>query len=111
MKKEVITLTKDAVDKIKVLLAKRAKTSLGVRISIKQGGCSGLSYVVEYADDYRQFEEVVEIDDIKIFIDPKALMYIIGSEMDYIEEKFQAGFVFNNPNKRASCGCGKSFKV
>ncbi len=83
----------------------------GLRVGISTRGCSGLAYVVEYATEQRQFEEVIEQDGLRIFIDPAATMFLIGSEMDYQEGQFQTGFTFNNPNAKGTCGCGESFHV
>jgi iron-sulfur cluster assembly protein len=110
-RKAPISIALSAVERIKFLLSKREKPSLGIRIGVKSGGCSGLTYIVEYADEKRAFEEEIKQDGVTIFIDPKAIMYLIGSEMSYIEEKFKSGFVFNNPNEKAKCGCGESFAV
>jgi iron-sulfur cluster assembly protein len=110
-RKAPIIIASSAVDRIKYLLAKRDKPSLGIRIGVKSGGCSGLTYVVEYADEKRPFEEEIVQDGVAIFVDPKAIMYLIGSEMSYVEEQFKSGFVFNNPNEKAKCGCGESFAV
>ncbi len=106
-----ITVTDNAVNQIKHLLKQRGKKSFGIRIGVKSGGCSGFTYNVEYADSKGQFDEVVEIDDVRILIDPKAIMYLLGTEMDYVEGDFKSGFVFNNPNEKSKCGCGKSFGV
>jgi len=111
MTKQIITVTKQASDKIHDLINARGTESFGIRVGVKTGGCSGLSYVIEYADEKRPFEEVVEDKGVRILIDPKAIMYVIGSEMDYTEDKFKSGFVFVNPNEKAKCGCGKSFNV
>lgn len=110
-KKALITITDEAVSKVKDLLNNRSKPSLGIRVSVKTGGCSGKTYSIEYADEERSFEEIVEQDGIKVFIDPKAMMYLIGAEMDFIDEKFKSGFTFKNPNEKSRCGCGDSFSV
>ena len=107
----MITLTDAAAERVKQLIAKSAKPVLGLRVGISTRGCSGLSYKVEYAEEKKQFEELVEDKGVKIFIDPTAIMFLIGSEMDYVEEKFQTGFVFSNPNEAGRCGCGESFHV
>lgn len=106
-----ITLTDAAKNRVRLLLDQRGKPSTGIRIGLKTKGCSGLSYTIEYADEVNQYDEVVQIDDITLLIDPKAILYLIGTEMDYVEEKIQSGFVFRNPNEKGRCGCGKSFHV
>jgi iron-sulfur cluster assembly accessory protein len=107
----MLTLTEAAAERVRKLIDKSDKPVAGLRIGISTRGCSGLSYKVEYAEEKKQFEEVVEDKGVKIFIDPTAIMFLIGSEMDYIEEKFQTGFVFKNPNEKGRCGCGESFHV
>ncbi|WP_341757133.1 MULTISPECIES: HesB/IscA family protein [unclassified Candidatus Tisiphia] len=109
--KNVMSLTDAAAQQIKRLIDKRNKPSFGIRVGVKSGGCSGLSYYVEYADVKNKFDEVIEDKGVRILIDPKALMYLLASEMDYVEDKFKSGFTFNNPNEKGSCGCGKSFNV
>ncbi|MDD9334475.1 MAG: iron-sulfur cluster assembly accessory protein [Rickettsiaceae bacterium] len=109
--KNVMSLTDAAAQQIKRLIDKRNRPSFGIRIGVKSGGCSGLSYYVEYADNKNKFDEVIEDKGVRILIDPKALMYILASEMDYVEDKFKSGFTFNNPNEKGSCGCGKSFNI
>jgi iron-sulfur cluster assembly protein len=110
-KKQVITLTENAVKQVKKLLKERGKPSVGIRIGVKSGGCSGMKYVVEYADQKNPYDEVVESGDVTVLIDPKALMYLIDSEMDYVIEEFKSGFTFTNPNEKGKCGCGSSFSV
>lgn len=111
MTKALITVTDRALERIKYLINKRSKPSLGVKILVESGGCSGLRYKIEYADTLNQFDEVIEIDDVKILIDPKAILHIIGTEMDFVQEQFKSGFVFSNPNEKGRCGCGESFHV
>jgi iron-sulfur cluster assembly protein len=106
-----ITLTGSAVERVKALLDKRGKPSAGIRIGVRTKGCSGLSYTLEYADAKGPADEVVEQDGVTVLIDPKATMFILGTEMDYVEEKLQTGFVFRNPNEKGRCGCGESFHV
>ena len=107
----MITLTDAAAERVKRLIAKSDKPVLGLRVGVKTRGCSGLSYFVEYAEEQKKFEDVVEDKGVKIFIDPTAVMFLIGTEMDYVEDKIQSGFVFKNPNEKNRCGCGESFSV
>lgn len=110
-KKTVITLTDAAAARVKTLLEKRDPPAVALRVGIKTRGCSGLSYNVEYADQKMQFDEVVEDKGVTVLVDPAAVMFLIGSEMDYREDTFTAGFTFSNPNEKARCGCGESFSV
>jgi iron-sulfur cluster assembly accessory protein len=106
-----ITITEAAAERVKTLIAKSEKPVMGLRVGVKPQGCSGMSYFVEYADEANATEDVVEDKGVKIFIDPAAILFLIGSEMDYVEDKFNSGFVFNNPNEKGRCGCGESFHV
>jgi iron-sulfur cluster assembly protein len=106
-----INLTPAAVERVKALLDNRGKPSAGIRIGVKTKGCSGLSYTLEFADQKGPMDEVVQQDGVTVLIDPKATLFILGTEMDYIEEKLQSGFVFKNPNEKGRCGCGESFHV
>jgi iron-sulfur cluster assembly accessory protein len=107
----LLTLTDAAAERVKSLMAKSDKPVTGLRVGISTKGCSGLSYVFEYAEDKVGLEEEVESKGVRIFIDPMAVMFLMGSEMDYREDKLQSGFVFNNPNAKNVCGCGESFSV
>ena len=107
----MITLTDAAAERVRRLMDRSEKPVLGLRVGVNTRGCSGLSYEVEYAEEQKKFEEVVEDKGVRIFIDPTAIMFLIGSEMDYVEDKFQSGFVFRNPNEKGRCGCGESFHV
>ena len=111
MPANVVQLTDAAAERVKALLAKRGKPSVGVRVGIRTKGCSGLSYTIEYADEKGKFDEVVNDKGVTVLIDPKAVMFLIGTQMDYIEEKLKSGFTFVNPNEKARCGCGESFHV
>jgi iron-sulfur cluster assembly protein len=106
-----ITVTAAAVARVRALLDKRGKPSAGVRIGVRTRGCSGLSYTLEYADTVGPADEVVEAEGVRIIIDPKASMFVFGTEMDFVEDKLQSGFVFRNPNEKGRCGCGESFHV
>ena len=106
-----LTITEAAAQRVKTMLAKRGKPAVGVRIGVRSKGCSGLSYTLEFADEKSAFDEIVEDKGITVLIDPKATMFILGTEMDWVEDKMQAGFVFRNPNEKGRCGCGESFHV
>jgi len=107
----LITLTDAAANRVKELMSRSDEPVLGLRVGVSTKGCSGMSYVVEYAKEQRKLEDVVEDKGVKIFIEPTAVMFLLGSEMDYVEDKFQSGFVFSNPNEKGRCGCGESFHV
>ncbi len=111
MEKQILTISDRAVSQIQSLLKSKMNEVEAIRVKIKSGGCAGFKYVIEYADKPDPYEEIVNEKGVKLFIDPKAIMYLIGSEMDYVSEKFKSGFVFINPNEKESCGCGKSFNV
>ncbi|MGE4064004.1 MAG: HesB/IscA family protein [Rhodospirillaceae bacterium] len=106
-----IRITDAAAKRINEIVAKATKPVLGVRVGVNNKGCSGKSYMVEYAEEQRKFEDVVEHNGAKVFIDPTAMMYLLGSELDYRESKMESGFVFTNPNEKGRCGCGESFSV
>ncbi len=106
-----IRISDAAAQRINDVVAKATKPVLGVRVSVSAKGCSGNKYVVEYAEELRKFEDVVEHNGAKVFIDPKAVMYLLGSLLDYRESKMESGFVFDNPNEKGRCGCGESFSV
>ncbi|MDE2164781.1 MAG: iron-sulfur cluster assembly accessory protein [Alphaproteobacteria bacterium] len=109
--RQAMTVTDAAAKRIQALLAKRGKPSAGIRIGVRSRGCSGLTYTLEYADEKDKLDEVIEDKGVTILIDPKATMFIIGTEMDYVEDKLQSGFTFRNPNEKGRCGCGESFHV
>jgi iron-sulfur cluster assembly protein len=106
-----INMTPAAVTQVKALLDSRGKPSAGIRIGVRTKGCSGLSYTLEFADEKNEFDEEMKVEGITVLIDPKATMFIIGTEMDYVEDKLESGFVFTNPNEKGRCGCGESFHV
>jgi iron-sulfur cluster assembly protein len=106
----MLSLTDKAAERVKSLMAKSEKPVIGLRVGVSTRGCSGLSYQVEYAEEQRPLEDVIEDKGVKILIDPTAVMFLFGSTMDYVEDKFQSGFVFSNPNEKGRCGC-ESFHV
>ena len=108
---QVMKLTEAAAQRIQELTGRADSEIVGLRVGIKNGGCAGQSYTVEYAHEIRPTDEVVEDKGVKIFIDPAATMFLLGSEMDYVESTMQSGFIFNNPNEKSRCGCGESFSV
>jgi iron-sulfur cluster assembly protein len=109
--KQALVVTDAAAQRVQALLAQRGKPSFGIRVGVRARGCSGLTYTLEYADEKGKYDEIVEDKGVTILVDPKAVMFIIGTEMDYVEEKLQSGFVFRNPNEKGRCGCGESFHV
>ena len=111
MANPIITISDNALARINALLASRGKPSAGVKIGIRTRGCSGLSYTIEYADEIGKYDEVVEEKGVRVLIDPKAVMFLLGTEMDFKQEKLQSGFTFTNPNEKGRCGCGESFNV
>ena len=106
-----ITVTPAAAARIREIVARAPKPVLGVRVGVKARGCSGMSYVVEYAEQRGKFEDAIDIGGTTVFVDPKAVMYLLGSEMDYQEGKMESGFSFKNPNEKGRCGCGESFSI
>ena len=111
MSEQILKISDNAVSKIKEIMSQANNTTIGVRVGVKSGGCAGLSYIMEYATDVKPNEEVIEERGVKVLIDPKAVMYLLGTEMDYKKEKFSSQFVFKNPNETERCGCGESFKT
>ena len=106
-----ITLTDAAAARVQAVMAKRTTPAIGLRVAIKTKGCSGLAYDINYAETKGPFDLVVEDKGVTILIEPKAQMYLFGTELDWKEDKLQSGFVFNNPNEKGRCGCGESFHV
>ena len=111
MSEQVIKLSDTAAKRIKEIMSKADNSAIGVRVGVKSGGCAGMSYIMEYAKEIKPDEEVIEEKGVKVFIDPKAIIYLLGTEMDYKQEKFSSQFIFKNPNETERCGCGESFKV
>jgi len=108
---QVMSVTPAAAERVKALIEGRGKPTAGIRIGVRSKGCSGMSYTLEFADSQQPMDEVVDTQGVKLLIDPKASLFLIGTEMDYEEEKLKSGFVFRNPNEKGRCGCGESFHV
>ncbi|NDH64420.1 MAG: iron-sulfur cluster assembly accessory protein [Alphaproteobacteria bacterium] len=104
-------MTPAAAERVKALIDGREKPTVGIRIGVRSKGCSGMSYTLEFAEAQQPMDEIVETAGVKLLIDPKASLFLIGTQMDYVEEKLKSGFVFNNPNEKGRCGCGESFHV
>ncbi len=111
MSPPILTITENAALRIQGMLASRDKPAYGVRIGVRAKGCTGLSYTLEFADEKGPYDEEVQAYGVNVLIDPKAVMFLLGSKMDYVKEKLSSGFVFENPNEKGRCGCGESFHV
>ena len=107
----IMKLSENAALRIKEIMSNAEKDSLGVRVSVKTGGCAGMSYVMEYTKEANPNDEVIEDKGVKVFVDSAAVMYLLGTEMDYKKGELSSSFVFNNPNETERCGCGESFKI
>ncbi len=107
----VLTITDRAADRVKAILASKSADVVGLRVGIKKGGCAGMEYTMDWATSIGKFDDVVEKNGAKVIIDPKAVMYLLGTEMDYKTEKLSSQFVFNNPNQQSACGCGESVNL
>jgi iron-sulfur cluster assembly protein len=106
-----VKLSEAAAARISTIMANAPGQYQGVRVGVTNGGCAGMSYTMDYAAEAKPFEEVMEDKGVKIFIDPKAILFLIGTELDFIQEKLGARFVFNNPNQTSACGCGESVAI
>ena len=111
MSEKIIKLSDSAAARIKEIMSNADEKTIGVRVGVKSGGCAGMSYSMEYAKDKKANDEIIEDKGVKVFIDPAAIIYLLGTEMDYKKEEFSSQFVFKNPNETERCGCGESFKV
>ena len=107
----VMRLTDAAATRIKELMAKSQQPIAGLRVGVKNGGCAGMSYTMEYAEAGKPGEDRIEDRGVTVFIDPKAVLFLLGTEMDYKTDKLSAQFVFNNPNQTSACGCGESVAI
>ena len=108
---KVVGLTDAAANRVKEIIAKAEKPIVGVRVGVKNGGCAGMSYTMEYAEAQKPGEDVVEDKGVKVFVDPKAVLFLLGTEMDYETTKLSSQFVFRNPNQTSACGCGESVAI
>ena len=106
-----VKFTEAAAARVREIMAGADGKYLGVRVGVTNGGCAGMSYTMDYASDTKPFEEVVEDQGVRIFIDPKAILFLIGTELDFVHEKFGSRFIFKNPNQTAACGCGESVAI
>ena len=111
MTKQIISLSDQAATRIKEIMSSASNESIGVRVGVKSGGCAGMSYIMEYTKEANPNDEIIEDKGVKLFVDPGAVMYLLGTEMDYKKEEFSSSFVFKNPNETERCGCGESFKI
>jgi iron-sulfur cluster assembly protein len=110
-KPQVVRLTEAAAERIKAVMAKADRPIAAVRVGVKNGGCAGMAYTMEYAEKVDPLDEIVEDKGVRILIDPKAVLFLLGTEMDYKVDKLSAQFVFNNPNQTSACGCGESVQL
>ena len=108
---KVLTLTDAAAARVKDIMAKADRPIAGVRVGVKNGGCAGMSYTMEYAEAGKPGEDVVEDKGVKVFVDPKAVLFLLGTQMDFQTTKLASQFVFNNPNQTSACGCGESVAI
>ncbi|MGY2047000.1 HesB/IscA family protein [Methylobacterium sp. JK268] len=108
---KVMSLTEAAADRIKRIIATAERPIAGVRVGVKNGGCAGMSYTMEYAEERRPGEDVVEDRGVAVFVDPKAVLFLLGTQMDFQTTKLASQFVFNNPNQTSACGCGESVAI
>lgn len=108
---QVMRLTEAAASRIKELMAKSDHPIAGLRVGVRNGGCAGMAYTMEYAEQANPTDEVVDDKGVRILIDPKAVLFLLGTEMDYKADKMQAQFIFNNPNQISACGCGESVQL
>jgi len=108
---KVLTLSDAAANRVQEIIEKADRPIAGVRVGVKNGGCAGMSYTMEYAEAQKPGEDVVEDKGVRVFVDPKAVLFLLGTEMDYQTTKLAAQFVFKNPNQTSACGCGESVAI
>ncbi len=107
---QIMTLTDAAAERVRSIMATKPN-AVGLKIGLKKGGCAGMEYTLEWAEETGKFDEIIDVDGAKVIIDPMATLYILGTEMDYQVDKLSAQFVFNNPNQTSACGCGESVEL
>lgn len=108
---KVMTLTDAAVARVQAIIAKSETPVLGLRVGVKNGGCAGMEYTMEWASEAKPYDEIIEEKGVTVLIDPKAILFLLGTEMDFQQSKLKSGFVFNNPNQTSACGCGESVQL
>ena len=108
---KVMRLTDAAAARIHEIMKQSEGQYIGVRVGVTNGGCAGQAYTMDYAEDQKPLDEVVEDKGVRIFVDPKAVMFLVGTEMDYVREKLATRFIFHNPNQTEACGCGESVTI
>ena len=108
---KIVTLTDAAAERVKAIMARAGKPVAGLRVGVKKGGCAGMEYTMEYAAEPGPHDEVIDEKGVRLLIDPSAILFLLGTEMDYKTDKLSSGFVFNNPNQTSSCGCGVSVEI
>ena len=108
---QVMRLTEAAAERVRQIMAHSDKPVVGLRIGVKNGGCAGMEYTMEWAEELKPFDEVVDDKGVKVLIDPKAVMFLLGTEMDFQATALKSGFAFNNPNQTSACGCGESVQL
>ena len=108
---KVVTLTDAAAERVKAIMARSQEPVAGLRVGVKKGGCAGMEYTMEYAAEAGPNDEVIEEKGVRLLIDPSAILFLLGTEMDYRTDKLTSGFVFNNPNQTSACGCGESVEI
>lgn len=112
MSQALLSLTPAAADRVRHLIATQGEGAVGIRLGVKSTGCSGYSYKLDFARDVRPGEEVVEADTgVRVVVEPMAVMYLLGTELDWVEDRLGSQFVFRNPNEKSRCGCGESFTI
>lgn len=108
---QVMTLTPAAAGRIRALMASKGPDIAGLKIGVKKGGCAGMEYTMTWTSEVGRLDEVIEVDGARVIVDPSAILYLIGTEMDFKTDKLASQFVFNNPNQKSACGCGESVQL